>query len=163
MTSGNIKIDYYLVGIVRASSPRSSFLLQQTEVLMAKCKMPEGKKINEELARKYQERSAAARKRNNEKAKLDEKFQISSQKALAPIQASSLKELAQKADDILHDPEATLAEIKLAIEILIFLRDSSGQKPTDKQEITNTTPQIVVASESVKDKINLLMNNADNN
>lgn len=32
-----------------------------------------------------------------------------------------------------------------------------------EQTITNTTPQIVVASESVKDKIDLLMNNADNN
>lgn len=32
-----------------------------------------------------------------------------------------------------------------------------------KQEITNTTPQIVVSSESVKKKIDLLMNDANNN
>lgn len=95
-----------------------------------------GKRISEETAREYQKRSAAAQKENTKVRKEFESFQISSNKALAPIQASSLKELAQRANDILHDPETTPAEIKLAMEILVFLRDSSGQKPTDKQEIT---------------------------
>ena len=113
---------------------------------MAKRKMSEnslknleaGKKISEEIAREYQSKSAISRKENNEKAKQNESFQISSNKALAPIQARSLKELAQKAEEILIDEEASLSEIKLAMEILTFLRDSSGQKPTDKQEFSGS-------------------------
>lgn len=97
--------------------------------------LAKGVKISEETAREYQEKSSAAQKENTKARKEIESFQISSNKALAPIQASSLKELAQKANDILHDPEASPSEIKLAIEILTFLRDSSGQKPTDKQEV----------------------------
>ena len=97
--------------------------------------LTKGKRINEEIATEYQAKAAASRKENTKARKEIESFQISSNKALAPIQASSLKELAQKANDILHDPESSTAEIKLAMEILTFLRDSSGQKPTDKQEV----------------------------
>lgn len=97
--------------------------------------LAKGKRINEEIATEYQAKAAASRKENTKARKEIESFQISSNKALAPIQASSLKELAQKANDILHDPEATSTEIKLAMDILTFLRDSSGQKPTDKQEV----------------------------
>lgn len=125
--------------------------------------LSKGKKINEEIAREYQLRAAAARKENTKKKKDYESFQISSEKALAPIQAESLKELAQKARVILKNPNATPAEIKLAIDILEFLRNSSGQKPVEKQEIKDTTPQIVVADEIVKSKIEMLMDNANNN
>ena len=97
--------------------------------------LAKGVRINEETAREYQAKAAIAQKENTKIRKEIESFQISSNKALAPIQASSLKELAQKANDILHDSEASSSEIKLAMEILTFLRDSSGQKPTDKQEI----------------------------
>ena len=98
--------------------------------------LAKGRRINEGIAREYQAQAAASRRENTKARKEIESFQISSNKALAPIQASSLKELAQKANDILCDPEATSTEIKLAMDILAFLRDSSGQKPTDKQEIT---------------------------
>lgn len=49
------------------------------------------------------------------------------------------------------------------VNAYITIRDTLGEKPAEKQEITNTTPQIVVASESTKNKIERLMNmNADN-
>lgn len=105
--------------------------------------LQKGKPISAEVAREYQKKSAVSRKKNNEEAKLNETFCISSNKALAPIQASSLKELARKADEILHEPEPTSNEIKLAMEILIFLRDSSGQKPVDKQEIKTNQPAVL--------------------
>ena len=105
--------------------------------------LEKGKKICEETARIYQEKSSAAQRENTQKRKEVESFCISSNKALAPIQASSLKELAKKADEILHDPAATPSEIKLAMEILIFLRDSSGQKPVDKQEIKTNQPAVL--------------------
>lgn len=105
--------------------------------------LEKGKKICEETARIYQEKSSITQRENTQIRKEIETFCISSNKALAPIQASSLKELAKKADDILHNPASTTNEIKLAMDILTFLRDSSGQKPTDKQEIIgdmNITP-----------------------
>lgn len=59
--------------------------------------------------------------------------------------------------------ELSPQELEKIQKFLEFLRDSSGQKPTEKQEISNTTPQIVVSSESIKNKIDLLMNDANNN
>ena len=38
------------------------------------------------------------------------------------------------------------------------IRDTIGEKPTDKQEITNTTPQIVVASQADADIIKNIQN-----
>lgn len=50
------------------------------------------------------------------------------------------------------------------VNAYITIRDTLGEKPAEKQEIMNTTPQVVVASESTKNKIERLMNmNADNN
>lgn len=66
----------------------------------------------------------------------------------------------QKLEDI---DELSTQELEKIQKFLEFLRDSSGQKPTEKQEISNTTPQIVVSSESIKNKIDLLMNDANNN
>lgn len=111
---------------------------------MAKRKMSEkqlanlelGKKICEENAREYQKKSCVAQKENTQKRKEIEAFSISANKALTPIQAKSLKDLANKAQTILDNPNSTQSEVKLAMEILTFLRDSSGQKPIDKQEIT---------------------------
>lgn len=97
--------------------------------------LEKGKRISEETAREYQEKSSITQKENTQKRKEQEAFSISSNKALAPIQATSLKDLAKKAQKILSNPKATTHEIKLAMEILAFLRDSSGQKPTDKQEV----------------------------
>ena len=97
--------------------------------------LAKGKRISEETAREYQKRSAEKQKANTKARKEAESFQISSNKALAPIQAKSLKDLAKKAQAILDNSESTSSEVKLAIEILTFLRDSSGQKPTDKQEV----------------------------
>lgn len=107
---------------------------QMSEKQLANLKR--GKKICEETAREYQERSCVTQKENTQKRKEKEAFSISAEKALAPIQAKSLKDLAKKAQAILDNPNSTQSEVKLAIKILIFLRDSSGQKPTDKQEIT---------------------------
>lgn len=105
--------------------------------------LEKGKKICEETARKYQEKSSVAQRENTQKRKEIESFCISSHKALAPIQASSLRELARKADDILHNPDSTSTEIKLAMDILTFLRDSSGQKPADKQDIKTNQPAVL--------------------
>lgn len=109
-----------------------------------------GKKICEETARKYQEKSCVTQKENTQKRKEIESFSISANKALTPIQAKSLKELANKAQAILDNSNSTQSEVKLAMEILTFLRDSSGQKPTDKQEITTNQPVV-----------NLTINKAD--
>lgn len=120
-----------------------------TEKQLANLK--KGTKISEETARRYQEKSCITQRENTKKRKELESFSISSNKALAPIQATSLKDLAAKAQKILENEKSTPQEIKLAMEILEFLRDSSGQKPTDKQEIKNTTPQIIVATQTDAD------------
>ncbi len=44
------------------------------------------------------------------------------------------------------------------VKLLTFLRDTAGQKPTDKQEITNTIPQIVVARQADADLIKEIQN-----
>ena len=54
----------------------------------------------------------------------------------------------QKLDDL---DLLTTQELEKIQKYLEFLRDSSGQKPTDKQEITNATPQIVVANQGDAD------------
>lgn len=54
--------------------------------------------------------------------------------------------------------ELTPTEFEKIQKFLEFLRDSSGQKPTDKQEITNKTPQIVVANQSDADLIREIQN-----
>lgn len=104
---------------------------------------PSTKRFDSVSARIAQEKSAKKRKENNEKQKQYESFQLSSFNALNGIQINSLNKLAKKAETILENPKATPQEIKLATDILEFLRDSSGQKPTDKQEI-NTNQQTVI-------------------
>lgn len=54
-----------------------------------------------------------------------------------------------------------LDDPKLALEYL-KLRDEDFSTKI-KQEVTNNIPQIVVANETVKSKIEMLMNNANNN
>ena len=116
---------------------------------MAKRKMSEnslknlekGNKISAETAREYQAKSSVAQRKNTQKRKEIETFCISSNKALAPIQSTSLKDLANKAQKILEREKSTPREIKLAMEILEFLRDSSGQKPKDVVE--NINPPVI--------------------
>ncbi len=61
----------------------------------------------------------------------------------------------QKLDDL---DTLTTYELEKIQKFLEFLRDSSGQKPTDKQEITNTTPQIVVANQTDMDILEKIAN-----
>lgn len=108
--------------------------------------LSKGKKINEEIAREYQKKSSQARKQNNIIKKL---FKDASDEKLNEIIKGLDKSLQEygldKLADYIQRPDA---DVEVIMKILAFLRDSSGQKPTDKQEITNTTPQIVVANET---------------
>ena len=54
-----------------------------------------------------------------------------------------------------------LDDPKLALDYLKLRDDDFSTKV--KQEVTNTTPQIVVATDSVKSKIEMLINDANNN
>ena len=65
-------------------------------------------------------------------------FQIAASEVLnnENFQADSLNALAKKARGILENPLSLTAEVKLAMEILQFFRDSSGQKPSEKNEIS---------------------------
>lgn len=110
---------------------------------MAKRKMSEnslknllqGKKISEETARDYQKKSSEAQKENTKIRKQNEAFQISSQKSLDKIQVSTLDNLASYLKRLSEKENLTPQEAKILMEGLQFLRDSSGQKPTDKQEV----------------------------
>ena len=95
-----------------------------------------GKKICEETAREYQKKSAEAQKKNTIEKKQNEAFQLSALKALNGIQVDSLKNLADIIAKLLNKENVTPQELKIALDALEFLRDSSGQKPTDKKEIS---------------------------
>lgn len=111
--------------------------------------LSKGKKISVELAREYQKKSSQSRKQNNIVKKL---FKDASDEKLNEIIKGLDKSLQEYGLDRLSDYiQRADADVEVIMKILAFLRDSSGQKPTDKQEITNTTPQIVVASQSDAD------------
>lgn len=118
--------------------------------------LSKGKKISEELAREYQAKSAEKRKENNIIKKLfkdvsDDKLNEQIKGLDKTLQEYGIDKLA----DYIQRPDA---EVEVIMKILTFLRDSSGQKPTDKQEITNKTPQIVVASQSDADVLQRIAN-----
>lgn len=97
--------------------------------------LAKGKKICAETAREYQEKSSISQRENTKARKELEAFQISSQRSLGKIQVSTLDNLAQYLQKLSEKENLTPQEAKTLMEGLQFLRDSSGQKPTDKQEI----------------------------
>ena len=97
--------------------------------------LAKGKRICEETAREYQEKSSISQRENTKARKELEAFQISSQRSLGKIQASTLDNLAQYLQKLSEKENLTPQEAKTLMEGLQFLRDSSGQKPSDKQEI----------------------------
>ena len=73
------------------------------------------------------------------------------------------KEIANKSGEKASTQEAiTIALIKQAlngnVKAYEVIRDTIGEKPTEKQEITNNTPSIVVASQSDANLIKELQN-----
>lgn len=104
-----------------------------------------------EDAKKIRSAGGYARAKKIKEEKQFESFQLSAQRALIGIQADSLKDLAKIIEKLLKKENVSSQEIKTALEALEFLRDSSGQKPTEKQEITET--QTSVVSQVSEDKI----------
>lgn len=73
------------------------------------------------------------------------------------------KEIANKSGEKASTQEAiSIALIKQAlngnVKAYEVIRDTIGEKPTEKQEITNNTPSIVVASQSDANLIKELQN-----
>jgi hypothetical protein len=73
------------------------------------------------------------------------------------------KEIANKSGEKASTQEAiSIALIKQAlngnVKAYEVIRDTIGEKPTEKQEITNTTPQIVVATKTDADYMNKIAN-----
>ena len=73
------------------------------------------------------------------------------------------KEINNKQGEKVNTQEAiTLALLKQAlngnVKAYEVIRDTIGEKPTDKQIITNTTPQIVVANQADVDILNKIAN-----
>lgn len=123
-------------------------------------KFKKGNKIGRRITKDNQ--PSGERKRLGKALK--KAFREVTQETLWNLQGKAIAKMAEWVEQKLDDLDTlSTAELEKIQKFLEFLRDSSGQKPTDKQEITNTTPQIVVASESVKNKIDLLMSDANNN
>lgn len=85
---------------------------------------------NSEVARKAQEKSAAKRKENKAFAKVAE------EKLNKLIYGITFQEFSM--DKLIEYVESEEAKPEIIIKILELLRDSSGQKPTDKIDATNT-------------------------
>ncbi len=78
-------------------------------------------------------------------------FQQVAQERLEDLQDYATLQMSEWVIKRLDDIDTlTTTELEKIQKFLEFLRDSSGQKPTEKQEITNTTPQIIVAN--IEDK-----------
>lgn len=103
---------------------------------------PENNFNNSEVARKAQEKSVEARKRNKS-------FAEACRIVLDKCQEIALKDLAQ---DYLLNPEIS-AETKL--KIIQMLADYSGQKP--KQEIDTTIKSYSLFEDEVEKKANELI------
>lgn len=119
---------------------------------MAKRKMSENSLKNlkpntfncREIAKKAQKKSVEKRKENQTLAQVAEE-------KLNKLYSDG-KTFQEKSLDLMEEMVLTgILKPDDLIKLLTFLRDTSGQKPTDKQEITNTTPQIVVANQADAD------------
>ncbi|MBQ1988767.1 MAG: hypothetical protein II234_02530 [Clostridia bacterium] len=100
---------------------------------------------SKESAKKIQQKGGIARAEQARKLREKEKeqitFQLVSQGALGKVQKPCVKNYAEYLKRLSEKENLTPQEAKELREGLSFLRDSSGQKPTDKQEINNTNVQ----------------------
>lgn len=91
---------------------------------------------SKEDAKRIRSLGGKARAQQKKEQKQYESFQIASNRALDKIQAPTLENLANAIEKLSRKEDLTPTEMKAVTDGLQFLRDSSGQKPTDKQEIT---------------------------
>lgn len=87
----------------------------------------------------------ARERREKEKEKIS--FQLASQGALDKVQNPCLKNYAKYLENLSKKENLTTQESKELREGLAFLRDSSGQKPVDKQEVNSTSVQKVFVTQ----------------
>lgn len=95
---------------------------------------------SKESAKKIQQKGGIARAEQARKLREKEKeqitFQLVSQGALGKVQKPCVKNYAEYLKRLSEKENLTPQEAKELREGLSFLRDSSGQKPADKQEIS---------------------------
>lgn len=91
---------------------------------------------SKEDAKRIRSLGGKARAQQKKEQKVFEAFQLTSARVLGNIQNPCLENYAKYLKSLSEKEDLTAAEAKILKEGLEFLRDSSGQKPTDKQEIT---------------------------
>jgi Ribonuclease G/E len=108
-------------------------------------------------ARERGRNGGLAKKANEPKRKLEqlkkEAFKEVAQEMLWEVQGFSLKQMCEWVKTKLVDIDnLSTSELEKIQKFLEFLRDSSGQKPSDKQEITNINPDVVVETIEMRKK-----------
>ena len=88
---------------------------------------PQNNFNNSEVARSAQQKSVEARKENKRLA------QVAEEKLNKAIEGITFQEVS--IDKLIEYVKSSDAKPEIIIKILEFLRDTSGQKPSDKQEI----------------------------
>ena len=114
-------------------------------------------KFTEKTAREQGRKGGKKKKENEPKRKEQElkkeAFKEVAQEMLWEVQGYSLKQMCEwvraKLDNI--DMLST-AEVEKIQKFLEFLRDSAGQKPSDKQEITNINPDVIIETVEMRQK-----------
>lgn len=114
-------------------------------------------KFTENTARECGARGGHKKKENEPKRKMQElkkeAFKEVAQEMLWEVQGFSLKQMCEWVKTKLEDIDTlSTSELEKIQKFLEFLRDSSGQKPSDKQEITNINPDIVVETIEMRKK-----------
>ena len=108
------------------------------------------------------EASGKARREKRDKEKEILTFELAAKGQLDKIQNPCLKNYAKWLDKLAKKEDKTPQEAKELREGLAFLRDSSGQKPVDKQEVNSTNVQKVFITQSdieeAKQHINEVIN-----
>lgn len=102
--------------------------------------------VDKELARKAQKKST------------QKKIEKKELKALLEIALTLPNEETGEINQIAITNSLIEQAIKGNVNAYITIRDTLGEKPTEKHEITNTTPQIVVANQADADLIKEIQN-----
>lgn len=114
-------------------------------------------KFTEKTAREKGSKGGKKKKENEPKRKEQElkkeAFKEVTQEMLWEVQGFSLKQMCEWVKTKLEDIDTlSTSELEKIQKFLEFLRDSSGQKPSDKQEITNINPDVVVETIEMRKK-----------
>ena len=114
-------------------------------------------KFTEKTAREKGSKGGKKKKENEPKRKEQElkkeAFKEVAQEMLWEVQGYSLKQMCEWVKTKLDNIDLlSTSEMEKIQKFLEFLRDSAGQKPSDKQEITNINPDVIIETVEMRQK-----------